>query len=303
MIAAVLAPAHTATPLRPFDSWSIDTGPDGLVTATARVLVRGDDPALRGHFPGLAILPGVFVVEALERLVGLATGTRLRVLKSVRFRTPLLDGDELVLQCTARPGPDGWAVRATGATAVGATTATLSGTFTDTLGAPVSGTGPRTAGSSAEQSVVRAVLPQRHPLLLVDRVLALDPGRSIVTAKAVSVTEPCYAELPDGACDRDHDYPVSLLIESLGQSAALLWIGGPSGEYSAPDPDDGLTLMFIGARDHRVEGVARPGDVVRHVVRLENVVAGTAFATGESWVGDRRIAVTGSIVATRRSLS
>lgn len=295
MTAALQDAQARATPLRPFTSWSADTGADGVVRAAARLPVRADDPALRGHFPGLPILPGVFVVEALERLVGLATGARLRVLRSVRFSAPLRDGDELLLECSAKPVAGGWAVTATGRSAAGDPAARLSATCAPELGAPVLGEGPAAAGGAAEQAAVRAVLPQRHPLLLVDRVLALDPGRSVVTAKAVSATEPCYAGLPDTASDRAHDYPVSLLVESLGQSAALLWFAG-----RGPDPADGRTLMFVGARDHRVEGVARPGDVVRHRVRLESVIADTAFATGESWVGDRRIASVGSLVATRR---
>ena len=58
--------------------------------------------------------------------------------------------------------------------------------------------------------------------------------------------------------------------------------------------------MFVGARNYLFEGVARPGDVLRHEVRLESVVADTAFASGETWVGDRRIATIGSLIATRR---
>ena len=142
---------------------------------------------------------------------------------------------------------------------------------------------------------IRAVLPQRHPLLLVDRVLRRD-GRTIETIKAITSTEPCYARLGEDAGPGDYAYPVSLLIESFGQSAALLWLD------SAPDPPVGRddVLLFVGARQYTIEGDAYPGDVVRHVVRLERVVAGTAFASGESFAGDRRIATVGSLTAARR---
>lgn len=140
---------------------------------------------------------------------------------------------------------------------------------------------------------VQAALPQRHPLLLVDRVLSMQPGRSIETIKAVTASDPCYAQVPVGAQIEAYAYPVSLLIESFGQSAALLWLGD---EAAA----DGSVLLFLGAREYRVEGRAYPGDVVRHVVHLEQVVADTAFATGESWVGDTRIAHIGSLMAARR---
>lgn len=141
---------------------------------------------------------------------------------------------------------------------------------------------------------VQAALPQRHPLLLVDRVLSIDPGCSIETIKAVTASDPCYSGVPEGASLDAYAYPVSLLIESFGQSAALLWLGE---QASA----DGSVLLFVGAREYHVEGRAFPGDVVRHVVHLEQVVAETAFATGESWVGDVRIAHVGSLMAARRS--
>ncbi len=142
---------------------------------------------------------------------------------------------------------------------------------------------------------IRAVLPQRHPLLLVDRVLELKPGESIRTIKAITGTEPCYANLADGTEPWSYDYPRSLMIESFGQSAALLWLHGRT-----PTPDDGQVLMFVGARDYRFEATAHPGDVLRHEVRLESVVADTAFASGETWVGDRLVATVASLIATRR---
>lgn len=146
-----------------------------------------------------------------------------------------------------------------------------------------------------EHADIRAVLPQRHPLLLVDRVLDLRPGSSIRTIKAVTGTEPCYADLPDGhGC---YAYPHSLLIESFGQSAALLWLDN---QELADDPE--RVLMFVGARNYRFEGSAHPGDVVRHEVQLDSVLVDTAIASGETWVGERRIATVTSLIAARRPL-
>jgi 3-hydroxyacyl-[acyl-carrier-protein] dehydratase len=149
----------------------------------------------------------------------------------------------------------------------------------------------------SEHADIRMVLPQRYPLLLVDRVLELIPGESIRTVKAITGTDPCYAALPDGAGAREYAYPRSLIIESFGQSAALLWLDG-----RAPSPEDDLVLMFVGARNYRFEGAAHPGDVLRHEVRLDSVLADTAFASGETWAGDRRIATVGTLIATRRSV-
>lgn len=146
-----------------------------------------------------------------------------------------------------------------------------------------------------EHADVRAVLPQRFPLLLVDRVLELEPGRRISTVKAVTGTDACFADLPEGAQHRHYSYPYSLIIESFGQSAALLWLNG-----RLPTPDDEQVLMFVGATNFSFEATAHPGDVLRHEVRLDSVIADTAFASGEIWVGDRRLATVATLVATRR---
>ncbi|MFJ6151591.1 3-hydroxyacyl-ACP dehydratase FabZ family protein [Micromonospora profundi] len=99
---------------------------------TVRVPVRGDDPYLRGHFPDLAVFPGVFVVEALCRAMAGAAGDRppeLAELRSVRFLAPLLDGDTLTLQVRAEESPGGWDVRAVAYRADGTTTAKLRAFF------------------------------------------------------------------------------------------------------------------------------------------------------------------------------
>ncbi len=295
-----------AAPLAAVHQWSCAQAtpvPSGTAwEASVRTRVDGRHPALRGHFPGLVVLPGVYVLEALGQLVALvagepgAPGLGLLTLRSVRFAAPLLDGDELGLDATGRPLPHGgWDVRATARRADGTVTARLHAEFGAALPAADPGGSRLPSGpGAAAHHTVRALLPQRYPLLLVDRVLELVAGDRIRTVKAVSGTDPCYAHLSDGVDARCHDYPGSLVVESFGQSAALLWLDGAD-----PAPDDRV-LMFVGARGVRFEAVARPGDVLRHEVRLEAVLADTAFATGETWVGDQRIASFGSLIATRR---
>ncbi|WP_207938753.1 hypothetical protein [Actinomadura darangshiensis] len=298
---APAAPA-AAAPARAVDAWWAEPI-DGGWAIGARVRVRGDDPNLRGHFPGLAVYPGIFMVETLCQAMALAVpgDPALRVLRSVRFLSPLLDGDELHLQITAteRPG-GGWDVTGTGRRVRDGVPVTR---LTALFGAPPPvpdvpftslGAAVHDPAGVREHTAVRAALPQRHPLLLVDRVLESDPGIGLVAVKAVTANEPCYAGVRDGADERAHHYPPSLIIESLGQAAALLWLDG------ATLPGDGAVLMFAGARDFSFDGAVLPGDVLRHRVRLDIVVAGTAFATGETWVGHRRVAAVRSLIATRR---
>jgi 3-hydroxyacyl-[acyl-carrier-protein] dehydratase len=267
----------------------------------ARQAVTLDDPYLHGHFPGWTVYPGVFTIEAVRQAAATALGTRadraqFRELRSVRFLAPLLAGDELAIRAELRQLPDdgGFDVRAVVTRRDGVVAARLRGRlgWAAASGAedPVADVPER---STLDCTAIRALLPHGHPMLLVDRVDRLVPGTELTSVKAVTLSEPCYRDVPvDAPADR-YAYPLSLLIESFGQSAALLWL--------ADRETAGLVPMFAALRDCRVEGMARPGDVLRHRVRLDHAVAGAAFATGETFAGGRRLATFGSIMAVTRT--
>jgi 3-hydroxyacyl-[acyl-carrier-protein] dehydratase len=139
-----------------------------------------------------------------------------------------------------------------------------------------------------DHAALRAILPHRHPMLLLDRVTSLQPGRSITAEKSVSGSEPCYQHA------RSYAFPTSLLIESMGQAAAVLWLSGAGGVPA------GQVLMLTLIRDFHVAHAAFPGDVLRHEVWLDHVSDGSAIAAGETWVGARRIATAGSLLAVVR---
>jgi 3-hydroxyacyl-[acyl-carrier-protein] dehydratase len=139
-----------------------------------------------------------------------------------------------------------------------------------------------------------ALLPHAHPMILLDRVLTLEPGTEICAIKAVTGSEPCYAGIPEGSAASAYVYPASLLVESFGQAAAILWL------RSSGRRGDGDVLMFAAARNAEIEGDVYPGDVVRHVARLESSARGAAFVGGDSWIGDRRVARFGMLSAVVR---
>ncbi len=140
---------------------------------------------------------------------------------------------------------------------------------------------------------ITRVLPHRHPVLLVDSVLTLDPGVAITATKAISGSEPCYAGLAEDAPPSAYAYPVSLIVESFGQAGAVLWLVG------TPERPPG-TLIFGAARDVVVHDRAFPGDVLTHHVRIDSVKGPNAFMSGEVMAGDRTIATVGSVLAVLR---
>lgn len=147
-----------------------------------------------------------------------------------------------------------------------------------------------------EYADLLAILPHRHPILQVDRVLELEPGRRIVAIKAVTGTEPCFAGLTEGLATTAYAYPASLIVESLGQAGAVLWMLSLGATGEVPDG----TLVFGAARDFEFFSAAYPGDVLRHEVVVESLKTNSAVMRGETWVGERRIAAVGSMLAVAR---
>jgi 3-hydroxyacyl-[acyl-carrier-protein] dehydratase len=66
---------------------------------------------------------------------------------------------------------------------------------------------------------VRTALKQRFPMLMVDNVLALEPGKSIRTTKNVTGNELQFlGHFPEHAV-----MPGTLIVEAMGQSASILF--------------------------------------------------------------------------------
>jgi 3-hydroxyacyl-[acyl-carrier-protein] dehydratase len=78
--------------------------------------VRGDEPFLRGHFPGEPIFPGVLLVEAAAQLAGVVAQSdpkipplknlKLTALRNVKILGPAKPGEVILLeaQITGRLG-------------------------------------------------------------------------------------------------------------------------------------------------------------------------------------------------------
>lgn len=70
---------------------------------------------------------------------------------------------------------------------------------------------------------IRAVLPHRYPMLLVDRILEIDPGKSAIGQKNVTINESFFqGHFPGQAI-----MPGVLIIEAMAQVAAVLLLSLP----------------------------------------------------------------------------
>jgi 3-hydroxyacyl-[acyl-carrier-protein] dehydratase len=72
------------------------------VSGTGEYTVRGDEPFLRGHFPGQPLMPGVLLVEAAAQLAGVVVQSDLRVPPLPGLKLTAMRGVKIT--GSARPG-------------------------------------------------------------------------------------------------------------------------------------------------------------------------------------------------------
>jgi len=136
-------------------------------------------------------------------------------------------------------------------------------------------------------------LPHRYPILLVDRVLALEPGQSIKALKNVSVNEPFFT----GHFPARPVMPGVLMIEAMAQAAGLLAFA-----TTGVQQDDNSVFYFAGIDDARFKRPVQPGDQLILDVVLERSKAGIFKFKGQASV-DGELAVEAGLMCTMRRVS
>jgi 3-hydroxyacyl-[acyl-carrier-protein] dehydratase len=100
---------------------------------------------------------------------------------------------------------------------------------------------------------IRKYLPHRYPFLLVDRVVEVNAGQSIIAYKNLSVNEPFF----NGHFPEDPIFPGVLLLEAMAQAAGILGFCS-----QGKTNEDGSMYYFAGADNVRFKRPCVPGDRV-----------------------------------------
>src|SRR5512147_1655855 len=120
-----------------------------------------------------------------------------------------------------------------------------------------------TGGMDIEE--IRRYLPHRYPFLLVDRIVALEDGKSIRGIKNVTMNEPFF----QGHFPEYPVMPAVLVIEALAQLASILaW------KIAGRSPADGSLIFFAGIDNARFRRQVRPGDQLILESEVQRLVRG-----------------------------
>ncbi|MEY4506591.1 MAG: beta-hydroxyacyl-(acyl-carrier-protein) dehydratase FabZ [Pseudomonadota bacterium] len=136
-------------------------------------------------------------------------------------------------------------------------------------------------------------LPHRYPFLLVDRVLAIEKGKSIKALKNVTINEPFFV----GHFPHRPVMPGVLMLEAMAQVAALLAF-----DTLGVTPDNKTIYYFAGIDGARFKRPVEPGDQLVMDVSLERMKAGIFKFKGTTRVGDE-IACEAELMCTMRTIA
>jgi 3-hydroxyacyl-[acyl-carrier-protein] dehydratase len=140
--------------------------------------------------------------------------------------------------------------------------------------------GAKTSSSAKtlDSEQIQALIPHRPPFLLVDRVVDLDPGKSIVGIKQVTLETDSYLR---GHFPGNPIMPGVLIVEALAQTGAVLVMQDPARVGKLP--------LFARIDNCRFREQVRPGDTLRLEVQVTSFREPVGKAHGRALVGDKLV--------------
>jgi len=126
------------------------------------------------------------------------------------------------------------------------------------------------------EEIIKSI-PHRYPLLLVDRIIAMEPNKSVVGIKNVTFNEPHFmGHFPEAPI-----MPGVLIIEAMAQTSAIMVV--KSANFKAEEK----LVYFMSIDNVKFRKPVVPGDVLElHIEVLQNrgpvwKFAGTGIVDGQ----------------------
>lgn len=120
-------------------------------------------------------------------------------------------------------------------------------------------------------------IPHRYPFLLIDRVIDIEMGKSLVAIKNVTINEPFF----QGHFPQRPVMPGVLILEAMAQAGGVL-----AYKSTNTTPADGILYFFAGIDNARFRRIVEPGDQLRLEVKVLRSKRDIWKLEGAAYVGD-----------------
>ena len=125
---------------------------------------------------------------------------------------------------------------------------------------------------------IQKIIPHRFPMLLVDRIIEMEPLKRAVGIKNVTINESFFL----GHFPGEPVMPGVLLIEAMAQVAGIAMLH--------PDENRGKLAFFAGIDKVKFRRPVVPGDQVRMVAEIVKLRGSMGKAWAESFVDGQLVA-------------
>ncbi|MEW6411823.1 MAG: bifunctional UDP-3-O-[3-hydroxymyristoyl] N-acetylglucosamine deacetylase/3-hydroxyacyl-ACP dehydratase [Candidatus Zixiibacteriota bacterium] len=123
------------------------------------------------------------------------------------------------------------------------------------------------------------IMPHRYPFLLIDRVLDLEPDKSVVAIKNVTINEPFF----QGHFPGHPVMPGVLILEAMAQAGGVLLLN------AIEDPQTKV-VYFMSIDNAKFRKPVTPGDQLRFELEMHAFRRNTCKMSGKAFVGEDLVA-------------
>ena len=133
---------------------------------------------------------------------------------------------------------------------------------------------------NADIQKILEIMPHRYPILLVDRVIDIEPAEKIVALKNVTFNEPFF----QGHFPGMPIMPGVLIVEAMAQAGGVLYL------LSVPLEDKDYIFYFMGMDKVRFRKPVTPGDQLTLEVKIIRKRSRALKMAAVATVDDKRVA-------------
>lgn len=125
---------------------------------------------------------------------------------------------------------------------------------------------------------IKNLIPQRYPILLIDKIIDLEPGKRVVAIKNVSINEPFF----EGHFPDEPVMPGTSIIEAMAQVSTFL-------VYNPEREGQKLNFYLGVVKDARFYKTVLPGDELKIISEAVRATEDNVYAKVKATVKDETV--------------